>query len=182
MKGGIILRQRKKARPIVFIDQPDFSMPQASMQGEYHSSNDDRPAVTPKTQRPIRLPQIKREQQSIVVESEQEKEVMIPVTEEDQNEVAVEEEEEKTNEQEDRKQTYVKKPFTKMTIAERIDYLVAPSTYTPRMKCEVATKDERFRGKIVAKEEGKIKFESFKHPKFHQIDINQIESIRLLGF
>jgi len=162
------LQQRRKARPVVYIDQPDFSMPHASMQGEYHSSHEDNTVSAPKKQRPIRLPQVKREQPAIIVESElDEPDIVVEEVDEVNNEMDDENIVEESDDTNEIKQSTVKKPFTKMTLAERIDYLVAPSLYTPRMKCEVVTKEERYRGKIVDIDGEQIKFETFKHPKFH---------------
>lgn len=212
------MRRKRKTSPVVYIDQPDFRTPHASMQNEYNSLL-DRPEekVTTKKQKTVRSPQARWNQSMIFKNEVNDAEVFDAVEVADKHieedveekglveptnrkkeiegeghntpdlETEIEEskrisETEISNETPDFSPSFEKKPFKEMTIIEQIDYLVTPSKFTPKLKCEVKTNDERFRGKIIEKKEDHIKFETFKQPKYHQIKIEEIKNIRLLGF
>lgn len=215
-KEDVVLRQQKKQQPVIYVNQPDFQTPLASMQSEYHSLADEtskkekKQVHSPqkksdKKQRPRRLSQ---SQWQLVEDAINETTAIEVVNEisvndgiqhvldanEGSNSNEKKEDVEEVNVQEveiietdkgeatENKEPFARKPFQEMTVIEQVNYLTAPSKFIPTMKCEILTKDQRYRGKIIGKNDDTIEFETFKKPKFHEIKIDEIVVIRLLGF
>lgn len=189
-------KKRHSARPVLYIQQPDFEVPAASMQADYFTpkveKEDPVSYASVPTDSQARLRKSKRktkitsELETQVDDLDDEEE--LEVNKDFENEESVEEVESLDKEEEEEpqsksKEITTKKPFSEMTIEEQVDYLATkPSPHIPKMKCEVIAETGRYRGIITAFDANVVQIETFKRPKFHQVDLEEIESIRLLGF
>lgn len=194
------MRRRKRKyseRPVLYIDQPDFKVPSASMQSDYYTPTpkeeiENLPSSPSESE--ARLRKSKRKTKIVPEtvntldeeEKEEEEKAQIDLKMDDENEITdrleSESEEDEGEEESMTQKVTVKKPFSDMTIEEQVDYLAAKPTNIPKLKCEIAANTARYRGIITAFEDGIIQIETFKRPKFHQVNVEDINSIRLLGF
>ncbi|GGM24640.1 hypothetical protein GCM10011351_08000 [Paraliobacillus quinghaiensis] len=183
-------RKRYTERPTVYIAQPDFEKPAASMQSEYRTPKKvESTKTTNKPEIPVRPKKTKRkavnvadkEQSLDKVESNSDLDVDREEVENDHYEssddIALQD-----NEVEESKNSSDKKAFVDMSVVEQVDYLATSRAHVPKIKCEITTEKERYRGIVREIEDDIVKFESFRRPKFHQIKIEEIQTIRLLGF
>lgn len=189
-------KKRYSARPVLYIDQPDFKVPTASMQADYFTpkveKEDPVSHASVPTDSKARLRKSKRKTKitpelETQVDDLEEDDEELEVNKDFENEESVEEVESSDQEEEEEPQILskdipTKKPFSEMTIEEQVEYLATKPTYTPKMKCEINAESGRYRGVVTAFDANIVQIETFKRPKFHQLDIGEIESIRLLGF
>ncbi|WP_117170904.1 CotO family spore coat protein [Paraliobacillus sediminis] len=192
-------KKRYSARPVLYIQQPDFEVPAASMQADYFTPKEEKEATVSHASVPIEsqargrkskkktkiIPELEKPVDDFEEDKDdEEREVNTDLKDEEfskEMESSDKEEEEETQFQS--KEFPTKKPFSEMTIEEQVDYLATkPSPHIPKMKCEVIAQTGRYRGIITAFDANVVQIETFKRPKFHQVDLEEIESIRLLGF
>ena len=182
-------RKRYTERPTVYIAQPDFEKPAASMQSEYRTPKNDPATNSNKPEIPVRpkktkrkvVPSLEKEQPIDEVESDSDLDLEIDeYVEEVENDQYESSDEivDQDDELEEPKNIQNKKPFVDMSIIEQIDYLATPRAHVPK----IITETERYRGIITAVDDDLVKVETFRRPKFHQIKLEKIHSIRLLGF
>ncbi|MBC5637254.1 hypothetical protein H8S33_10605 [Ornithinibacillus sp. BX22] len=73
-----------------------------------------------------------------------------------------------------------RKKFKEMTLLEKIDYFIKTPSHLPRMRCEVVTNDNKYRGIMLDKESEVIKMRVGRRTIV--VSIEDITDIRLLGF
>ncbi|MEN2466737.1 CotO family spore coat protein [Ornithinibacillus sp. FSL M8-0202] len=73
-----------------------------------------------------------------------------------------------------------RKKFKEMTLMEKIDYFIKTPSHLPRMRCEVVTNDNKYRGIMLDKENEVIKMRVGRRTT--EVSIEDITDIRLLGF
>ncbi|MBM7540183.1 CotO family spore coat protein [Amphibacillus cookii] len=152
-----------KHRPMMYIAQPDLKAPIAPMQKEYYSTKGTTYPVEPKPRRQGRPILIERDQN-------------IPST----TELEVDEVEDQTltDEKKDMKPT----KFKEMTIEDKLTYLSQPSSFLPRLNCQVKLAGESHKGNITKVEDDQVYFEAKLPPKHRQFQVKDIEDIKLIGF
>ncbi|WP_182200018.1 CotO family spore coat protein [Paraliobacillus salinarum] len=188
-----------KRRPMLYIDQPDLQAPTPNMQENYHSPKPEKlstttvsqPTKRPKSRKSSKSNELKQTDKLDIHENEspenhnlENDSIEEPIEQEEILEKADEEkdEEEEENEAKTVNQSQEKVPFAEMSLIEQVDYLAASPGFMPKIKCEVITEDERFKGIIRERKEETVYIETFKRPRYHQILLHEIASIRLLGF
>lgn len=189
------MKRRKYARePLLYIDQPTANTPTAPMQHSYTSAKKktNKSASSPPThsesrvapQKPIKKrpslnsfstamansneikepqPQVKKKRPSFPTQELEEMESSSSSFEEVTEENILE-----------------RKKFKEMTLMEKIDYFITSPNHLPRMRCEVVTNDNKYRGTILDKEDEVIKMRVGRRTTV--ISIEDITEIRLLGF
>ncbi|WP_112180165.1 CotO family spore coat protein [Paraliobacillus zengyii] len=190
-------KKRYATRPVLYIQQPDFKAVPASMQTDYFTPKVEKEApvsqasvpteAQARTRKSKKKTKVIPELETPLEDSEKEKdeEEKRELNEEEKDEELVQEVEAADKEEEVEPQSKnipTKKPFSEMTIEEQVDYLATKPAHIPKMKCEIIAKTARYRGIITAFDDNIVQIETFKRPKFHQVDMEEIESIRLLGF
>lgn len=73
-----------------------------------------------------------------------------------------------------------RKQFKDMNIRERVEHFTNMSPYAPKMRCEVKTTKNTFRGLIMDFKEGIVIVQSGK--RMNEVPFEEIEDIRLIGF
>ncbi|MFB1050104.1 CotO family spore coat protein [Paraliobacillus sp. JSM ZJ581] len=192
-------KRNARRRPMLYIDQPDLEAPTPNMQEDYHSPKHQKISAT-NTSQSIKRPKSRKktkmnemtEVDKLDIDDNDTKEtenIENDLTEEPKekdevNKEADEEENEKNEEIEVRtaSQLQDKVPFTEMSLIEQVDYLAASPGFMPKLKCEVITENERLKGIIRERKEETVYVETFKRPRYHQVLLGDITSIRLLGF
>ncbi|CQR47984.1 hypothetical protein BN1058_02321 [Paraliobacillus sp. PM-2] len=192
-------KRNSKRRPMLYIDQPDLEAPTPNMQEDYHTPKQTKRSTT-NIERPIKRPKSKKgakknntsiEEDEFDTFFEDEKNETVDAFNEEDNEskdqnegndIQVEEEISDDNVGIETNRSEEKVPFTEMSLIEQVDYLAASPGFMPKLKCEIITKDERLKGIIRKRSEETVYIETFRRPRYHQVSLDDIKSIRLLGF
>lgn len=72
--------------------------------------------------------------------------------------------------------------FHDMSLEEKVNYFFNLSPHVPKMKCEVTTEEEQYRGYITDYVDGFVHMKVFQRPFQREIAFDSIKDIRLLGF
>jgi hypothetical protein len=72
--------------------------------------------------------------------------------------------------------------FHDMSIEEKVNYFFNLSPHVPKMKCEVITEEEQYRGYITDYVDGYVQMKVFQRPFQREVAFDSIKDIRLLGF
>lgn len=72
--------------------------------------------------------------------------------------------------------------FKDMSLEDKVDYFVHLPSQVPRMKCEVITEEERFKGWIEDYEEGIVYMKILQRPFRVEVPFDDIQDIVLRGF
>ncbi|GAB3789780.1 CotO family spore coat protein [Virgibacillus kimchii] len=72
--------------------------------------------------------------------------------------------------------------FNERTLEEKISYFTDAPTYAPKKRCEIKTDNKTYRGIITDRDEEHVFVRVGNRSKAMKIMINEITSIRLLGF
>lgn len=72
--------------------------------------------------------------------------------------------------------------FHDMSLEEKVNYFFNLSPHVPKMKCEVTTEEEQYRGYITDYVDGYVHMKVFQRPFQREIAFDSIKDIRLLGF
>ncbi|GAA5416619.1 hypothetical protein Pryu01_01657 [Paraliobacillus ryukyuensis] len=185
-----VSRRKKvaKRRPKLYIDQPNLATPAANMQEDYESPKksvdniektiSDRP--TKRSKKRTNQADEENNQKTDVLFAEEDT-IDKPNWEEtlEENHIEVLEDNDTTAEVTN---TINKVPFKEMTLLEQVDYLATSPRFTPKLKCEIITTDNRLKGIITKREDSTVFVETLKRPKFHQVTLDDIKMIRLLSF
>ncbi|SDJ86627.1 CotO family spore coat protein [Sediminibacillus albus] len=190
-------RNDKNARePMLYITQPSLEKPAASMQTNYRTPRkkkrkpaDKIPAAT----KEMRKRHSGKEPEEVsavdIVEGEIYKELSDDSTTEhsesaNKDELKGEREEvqEESPENAVTSQRTKRKRFRDMTITEKVDYFVGIPQTVPRMKCEVTTDNQTYRGVIYDRRNDVVYMKTIKRPFKAEIKQQEIKKIRLLGF
>jgi len=142
-------------RPLIYVDQPNFPIPKRSMQEEYHSTD----------------------QLSVVDQEEKLEELNLTSKKVKENK------DKKSNESSGEKSfKRTEQVFKEMTIDEKIDYLIKPSKFLPKMSCKISINQQNYHGKILKREGKQITFIGTHTLKQDKFDIAEIETIEIVGF
>ncbi|WP_407271025.1 CotO family spore coat protein [Radiobacillus sp. PE A8.2] len=177
-------KKRKKHlhNPMLYITQPKLEKPSASMQSSYRTpkkrtidkQSADATASNEKTIRRKKM-KLKQESEQPAIEAEVEKGVVDRELDE-HNDYNLEESEEKGTEQSNRKR------FRDMTVEEKVNYFVSLPKQVPKMKCEVKTAEQSYRGVIYDYDNKVVFMVVIRGRKKIELDIDEIIDIRLMGF
>ncbi|GAA0491985.1 hypothetical protein GCM10008986_17760 [Salinibacillus aidingensis] len=74
------------------------------------------------------------------------------------------------------------KKFRDMTVEEKISYLTRLPSQMPKMKCEVLTEDQRYRGLIQDFNDDTIRMRTVQKPYRVELSLSDIEDVKLMGF
>ncbi|SFJ66288.1 Spore coat protein CotO [Halobacillus dabanensis] len=72
--------------------------------------------------------------------------------------------------------------FHDMSLEEKVNYFFNLSPHVPKMKCEVVTEEEQYRGYITDYVDGYVHMKVFQRPFQREVAFDSIKDIRLLGF
>ncbi|MBP1969055.1 DUF4097 and DUF4098 domain-containing protein YvlB [Virgibacillus natechei] len=166
--------------PLLYISQPTTNATEAPMQYNYTSPKKRRnhiadqrtseQAAQPTHRRPLKRNFFKQELNQVEeAESESEESNDEEVNKED------EQQEREVEERETRK-------FKDMTLKEKVYYFMNQSDYTPKMRCEIKTKERTYRGTINDFQDEEVHMRVGKRASNTKIAMEEITSIRMLGF
>ncbi|MFG6149438.1 CotO family spore coat protein [Halobacillus sp. B23F22_1] len=72
--------------------------------------------------------------------------------------------------------------FRDMSLEEKVNYFVQLPSQLPKMKCEVTTAEDTWKGYVQKYEDGIVYMKTFQKPFQQEVPFKDIQSIRLLGF
>ncbi|MFD1852106.1 CotO family spore coat protein [Oceanobacillus bengalensis] len=160
--------------PMLFIQQPKITIPKAPMQEHYVSprkrKEKEAEAVKSADSNKTEVPKV-RGRKNTFVNSKPEEAIDEPKATFNKN---------RDVDQEEQSQQKKRKQFKEMTIKERIEYFLKSSSATPTLKCEIKVSGRSHRG-IISDFKDEIVF-MHTGRKVVQIQLNEIENVRLLGF
>lgn len=171
-------KKRFAKDPLLYIHQPSAQTPKAPMQHNYTSPQrrrnkevEDRTA-TPPTQN-VQKKHLSRTffKEEALYSDELESETETNESEEDKDD------EEITDE--DKNET---PKFKDMTLKEKVDYFVDAPEYAPKLRCEVKTEKRTYRGLITDSIDDDVFIRVGKRSSSTAVPMEEIISIRLLGF
>lgn len=156
------MTQRKYARkPLMYIAQPNESVPKARMQHEYRSERTIEASHSEQSQRRQKITSLQKNKEALL--------------EVDETERDREEEGSDQNQNEDKK-------FVDMNIEEKIHYFLSRTVHMPKLKCEIITEEQTYRGIITDYQDEKVTIQSTRRPMRFEIALAEIQEINLLGF
>lgn len=193
-------------QPMLYITQPSLQKAEANMQSSYQSKKEERKASAKekeegagkeekkprlrttrrlnlknelRTESPIlKEPETKQEELSKVSDAETETENETQSTLDDGNQS--DSDEYQDDSQHARRKRRNK--FRDMSLEERVQYFIQLPPQVPKMKCEVSTEEESYRGWIDKYEEGTVTMKIIRRPFHINIPFESIREIRLMGF
>ncbi|GGF15296.1 hypothetical protein GCM10010954_12400 [Halobacillus andaensis] len=159
-------KKQKAKPPILYITQPNLPPAEVSMQTSFRSqSTAKKPSLI---ESELRM----RNQSLINGEGETTTEEAPP------SEPAAETEADSSfGSRKDRRQR-----FRDMSLEEKVNYFIQLPSQLPKMKCEVTTADDTWKGYIQRYEDGIVHMKIFQKPFQKEVPFEEIQSIRLLGF
>ncbi|MGV2621838.1 UNVERIFIED_CONTAM: CotO family spore coat protein [Halobacillus marinus] len=72
--------------------------------------------------------------------------------------------------------------FHELSLEEKVNYFFKLSPHVPKMKCEVKTAEEQYKGYITDYQDGMVHMKVFQRPFERTVPFADITDIRLLGF
>lgn len=84
--------------------------------------------------------------------------------------------------QKEKRDISARKQFKEMSIKERVLYLVESPTYAPKLKCEVNTENQSYRGIITEFKDDTVFIQVPRKSVATQVPLANIKDIRLIGF
>ncbi|REJ08478.1 CotO family spore coat protein [Halobacillus trueperi] len=179
--------KRLAKQPMLYIVQPKGLKPaEVPMQTSFRSQRSSKaeekteqpPAEAPSTEREIRMrsQNSPHRQELAKLKTSDEPEMSGEERGREASAVSAEEKVEKDAPR-DRRQR-----FHDMTLEEKVLYFFNLSPHVPKMKCEVMTEEENYRGYITDYVDGVVHMKVFQRPFQREIAFEAIQDIRLLGF
>jgi hypothetical protein len=154
-------RRRKRMKPLLYIDQPEYQDVKTSMQDKFQF-NDREQVVETKVQ----------QQDKVIADNP----VSIETKERETEETVAKHEEEKEKEKEKEK-----KPFIEMTIEEKIEYLEQFPVSIVKIQYSFITTNDKIIGYFVSKDEDYIRVIPRNKRKSMGIPIDNILDIKIRG-
>lgn len=168
--------------PLLYISQPTTNATEAPMQYNYTSPKKRRnhiadqrtseQAAQPTHRRPLKRNFFKQELNGNQVEE----------AESESEEMSNDEYENKAGEQEQEVEEKETRKYKDMTLKEKVNYFMNQSDYTPKMRCEIKTKERTYRGIIKDFQDEEVHIRIGKRTSNTKIAMEEITSIRMLGF
>lgn len=72
--------------------------------------------------------------------------------------------------------------FQDLDLEGKVNYFFQLSPHVPKMKCEVSTDEEAYRGYIIDYQDGIVSMKIFQRPYHQDVPFEKIKDIRLIGF
>ncbi|WP_085506997.1 CotO family spore coat protein [Thalassobacillus devorans] len=161
-------QQKLVQKPMLYITQPEFAPSEAPMQTTYHGKKRVKEEGKQAENKSADAG-VKRERQHSNKEAQ--------MHQEPQEKAETEAKQSRAGSARDRRQR-----FRDMTLEEKVTYFVNLPSQIPKMKCEVVTAEEKYRGYINNYQDGIVYMKTFKRPFQKEIDFREIEDISLIGF
>ncbi len=127
--------------PVLFISQPELTMPKVQMQHQYMTMK----------KKSLKNNTAPLENEDTLQEN----------TSENKNE---------------------RKLFKEMTVEERIQYFLNTHSYSPKLRCEIKTKDRTYQGIVADYKDGKVYMQVGRRSSNAVIPLENITKVRMLGF
>ncbi|WP_010529953.1 CotO family spore coat protein [Lentibacillus jeotgali] len=170
---------KKSAKsPLLYIHQPYVRTPEASMQSHYMTPKKQRDDKKKERNKAIKRP-VNRNHFKKPIETEETEEAEKAEGSEETEEQLESTEEDNSDLKDGGKE---RKKFSEMTVEERIEYFLNPPKYAPVMRCEVKTKERRYRGAIIDFQDKKVYMRVGRRTTPTTIPIDEIDEIRMIGF
>lgn len=168
-------RNRKVVQqPMLYITQPELGPVKASMQSTYRTEK------VKEEEKPAEVAAESKQQTSNVEKEPRHKKV-------NNLQKGTTNQEVKTTETNQAKQPSSKpqsrrQRFKEMNLVEKVNYFATLPNRVPKMKCEVLTEKNSFKGLILDYKDKIVYLQLFKRSKVIEIPLNDIKDIKLLGF
>lgn len=163
--------------PLLYIQQPGLSAPKAPMQHDYKTPKKSEWNNQIKVNEPAK--KISRKRKVTKARSL----LHVPIEDDNIEELNQETEEnivEENQEEEDIESDDLK--FNDMTIREKVDYFVNSPDYAPRLRCEIKTETNTFRGIITESKDNDVFIRVGRRASSTKVPFDDIKNIRILGF
>ncbi|MBD1381904.1 CotO family spore coat protein [Metabacillus arenae] len=166
------MSNKQKTTPLMYIVQPEYNDVRAQMQAFV-----------------VKKPG--KEEKSIQVENKTQventvEELSIREAKEAENDLEIakqnEEPERKIEEKPSRRQRKKRKPLSKMSIAEKVEFFTTMPKNMAKSLCFIKTIEGSYRGVIMAEQNGIVTIRSLNEPKPLNIPLENIKGIDVLGF
>ncbi|WP_226577004.1 CotO family spore coat protein [Halobacillus litoralis] len=179
--------RRLAKQPMLYIVQPKNLKPaEVPMQTSFRTqrSSVSKPSTgeqSPSKETPIQEREIRmRRQQSPHIEELSKLNTETPM---DEEEDVAEVEEKESSEVVGRSSSRERRQrFHDLSLEEKVNYFFNLSPHVPKMKCEVSTEVDQYRGYITDYQEEIVHMKVFQRPFHREIPFEDIKDIRLLGF
>ncbi|UOQ43413.1 spore coat CotO family protein [Halobacillus salinarum] len=168
----MVNRKRLAKPPMLYITQPTFKPAEVSMQTSFRGTRKGNNPTGDKSASSSLENEIRSRSRGDVENNE----TAVAV----QNEIVKKEEKSETKENitpRERRQR-----FRDMSLEEKVDYFFQLPPQVPKMKCEVITDEEQYRGYIQKYEDGIVYMKVFQRPFQKEVPFIDIQDIRLIGF
>lgn len=166
--------QPKSLKPAEVPMQTSFRTQRQATSNTQEEKKEPSAKETPSTEREVRLRRQsphREELAKLKLESAKSDEELA------HSEIEAERDKQETNDPRVRRQR-----FHDMNLEEKVNYFFNLSPHVPKMKCEVTTEEEQYRGYITNYQDGIVHMKVFQRPFHREIDFQSIKDIRLLGF
>ncbi|RDW15974.1 CotO family spore coat protein [Oceanobacillus chungangensis] len=165
--------------PMLYIQQPNITRPEAPMQHQYTTPNKRRETVNSESNTSDRKKSTASPRKKMKHNSFQQ-ELMGKATEELEELELIHRD--SGQEEKDEVTPNRKKQFKEMTLKEKVLYLADSPTYAPKVKCEIKTEDKSYRGLVTNFEEDTVFLQVGRKTASTSIPFKSIIEIRLIGF
>ncbi|KHE72054.1 CotO family spore coat protein [Halobacillus sp. BBL2006] len=167
-------KKRLAKQPMLYIAQPEFKPAEVPMQTSFRSQRSSSSQASSGGGTSIQEKELRlRNQSAAPVEKEE------PKAEQEEQEVttASDNADSKTKSPRERRQR-----FQDLDLEGKVNYFFQLSPHVPKMKCEVSTEDESYRGYITDYKDGIVTMKVFQRPYHQDVPFEKIKEIRLIGF
>ncbi|UFU00589.1 spore coat CotO family protein [Radiobacillus kanasensis] len=164
------MSKRFSRKPMLYIQQPELGKPSAKMQVKYRTPKSKKGSVDKKGSGN----KTKNDGSQNFTKKRLKQVVSIPVEEESESSSSSEVEEEAKSQR--------RKRFKELSIKERVEYFMGLPANVPKMKCQVSTADNSYRGIITNYKDNIVYMRATKRPFRLELELEEITDIQLLGF
>ncbi|MBY7143124.1 hypothetical protein KFZ56_08645 [Virgibacillus sp. NKC19-3] len=174
------MRKKKFAKdPLLYIHQPSTKTPKAPMQHNYTSPQRKR---NKEVEASTADPQTQYVPKKSLNRSFYKEEALYFDEMESEVETNESEENEDDEDKEPIDEEKTEKRFKDMTLDEKVAYFVDAPEYAPKLRCEVKTEKRSYRGVITDSNDDEVFIRVGKRSSSTAVPMEEIISIRLLGF
>jgi hypothetical protein len=167
-------KKRLAKQPMLYIAQPEFKPAEVQMQTSFRSQRSSSSQVSSGGGTSIQEKELRlRNQSATPVETEEPKAEQEVQEETSASDNAAS----KTKSPRERRQR-----FQDLDLEGKVNYFFQLSPHVPKMKCEVSTEDESYRGYITDYKDGIVTMKVFQRPYHQDVPFEKIKEIRLIGF
>ncbi|MFZ0369401.1 MAG: spore coat CotO family protein [Halobacillus sp.] len=171
--------KRMAKQPMLYIAQPKFKPAEVSMQTSFRTQRSQSAPAPVEQPAKSETPSTSLHEKELRLRN-QNKAASAASPLKAKEEAPADEESEKKEQPESSRDRRLR--FHELSLEEKVNYFFTLSPHVPKMKCEVSTEDNKYRGYITDYEEGIVHLKIFQRPFQQEVPFKDITDIRLIGF